>query len=261
MGCQRNTCCCYWWSVGTHACKPADAAILAPPLPLFTCRLVINPNGNLALIDGDNTTLWTSQSACLPGVVPGASNMGYCVQDSGEVVVQTGAGSRLWSSAMPGGVLQGSSGVKQQLISHSTSQMACLLGEQVLVSRFNEVRLTASSPVGLLQLQQADSGGLRLWATQQYAGVTLPYGVCIRNDGMLRFSSAGGGRQLWNTSAAAAQSGPFTVLVGDEALEVSWLWEHEAQVLASRAHAHGSRHRARVYATTCTCTSCAQHCA
>jgi hypothetical protein len=153
--------------------------------------------------------------------MPKTGSVGYCVQDSGEVVVVHSSGQALWSTAMPGSVMQGTSAVKQQLISHSSSQMRCMLNQQVLAHPYRDYRLTASSPMGKLQVTSGD-GSRRFWSTQQYSGVRQPYGLCIKDDGALQYTAAGGAQRLWNrTAAPVGTAGPFTLLVCEASIEVS----------------------------------------
>jgi hypothetical protein len=220
-----------WWphpAAMTAACESdwLSFATLMPARIDVLRRLVASHSGNLVLMDANNATLWSSQTACL-GTTPAGGNFSICLQDPhGAVLLQHSSGAPVWTSAQQAAC----SGVpaRFQLSSPGASNAACIIGTQELRSRDCSLKLTASSPAGKLHLVTTATNGASIWAAPGAAssGAQLaPYGVCLHGNGSLVHSVRGGATVLWSSPAAGAGSttaakGPFTALLRDGSFQV-----------------------------------------
>lgn len=176
-------------------------------------RLLLLPNGMLALQDRTNNTLWSSQSACLCD----QGCYSYYVTNTGRASIIDQYGMETWNSAGTPGMLQPAAGRPLQLLS-SGRALSCIEGTaQRLLAPDSSAELRMSSR-GKLEL--VDATGPVVWTAPGAAGAPA-LKTCVQKDGVLRFTGSTGASVLWSSPAAGpAQPGPYVAMLAGPVVQV-----------------------------------------
>lgn len=183
-------------------------------------RLSATASGALVLTDSANTTLWSSQTACLAST-PAGGIFGIVVQDPGEVLLRHSSGEVVWrnTDAPPCG------GRRRQLVSSDWQGRGCLPAPWELYSADCTHKLVTSNPAGKLQLLDAGTGAV-VWDAPVLplgSGASSSYAdACLLPSGSISYTMPGNSSSpLWGSPAGSPTQGPFTMLIREQALQAS----------------------------------------